>query len=265
MSVSRRLTLITNGVSFVITLTVFLFVYLIKWVSLEVGFLIAVAIYITIVAIAFVDVKYQLHRAVLGPLRKYLRYVLASVVIEKWSEQLVIDDEGNGDLIHEIHGKVNFGLNKWISLGIGTQSDQPDKESFPIKIINMDDNSPIEPDFLVDYPRYKKIRIPFGRELDRGKKFNLKIAYTLDGTFNLGCEDHHSHHAFHYEKAIDMSITLPDNCRVLTCFGEIVTEHGDVRGKQSPPEKVSENFITWQISQAMHGDNHKLSWTTGLR
>jgi len=264
-SITKRLTLITNGISFVITLAVFICVYLIKGMPLEVGIGIAIVVYSAVVSFILIDVRYQWHRAVLGPLRKYLRYMLASIVIEKWSEHIEIDHDGNGDIVHEIHGKANFGFNKWIMFGIVSDTDQPDKEAFPINITNLDDDSTVVPTFLFDYPRYKRVRIPFGYELDRGKKFNFRIEYSLAKTFRLGTTDYHSHHAFHYEKDIDMSVSFPKNCRVVDVTGDITSEHGDVRGKRNSPEKKTDNFVTWQVRRAMHGDDHKLSWSTVFR
>jgi hypothetical protein len=258
-------TLVTSAVSFIITIAVFLCVYLLKGLPLEYGIIVGVAVYVLVFIFGLADVKWQLHRIALGPLRKWLRFMLATIVIERWEVRIHIDSEGNAHLEHEFWGRVNFGFNKWITFGFLADSEQPPASEFPIAVTNVDCNREVTPEFIVDCPKYKRIKIPFEDELERGDKFHIKMEYDLSKTFFFGKKDYYTHHTFHNEKMIDVEVNFPDEVVVNNTWGRITTEHGDERGKHKAPEKKTSQFIKWVVSEAMHGDAHELFWETTLK
>jgi hypothetical protein len=261
---TKKVAAYATAISFVISVAVFISAHVFAGLSIEIGIAIGVASYIVITAISLVDVKYQWHRAIFGPIRKHLQYLLATIVVKEWNVRIKIDPERSANITHEIYGKVNFGYNKWITFGFMADSEQPDRLNFPISAKCTKTDNPLLVDFVIDSPKYKRVRINFENELERGEEFRIKVDYTLANTFFFDRDDYYTHHAFHNEEIINIEISFPDVVRIGNVKGEVTTEYGEIKGKHDKPLKKTDHFITWKILKGMHGDAFKVSWTPTL-
>lgn len=260
--VTTRALLITSVVSFVVALGVFVSVHLKLGIPIELGVFIGGIVWAVICLVVIIDVKKQFHRVLLGPIRKYLSFRLSSIVIEKRNIDIRIDGEGNGHAVHEFWGKVNFGFNKWIDFGFTSDTDQSDAENFPVTVTDMETHNSLPSEFIVDCPKYKRLRIYFGRELKTGDKLHIKAEFDWKETFFLGQKDFYEHRTFHNEKRVDVSVHFPKGVGVSKFETEITTQYGDIRGKHDVAEKKSPRLLRWSLENAMHGDANRLIWWT---
>lgn len=250
----------TGIVSFALTIMIILCIQLKQPISFAEGFAAGLAIYIGILLITYVDREMQLHSKILWPARRYLQFFLSSVVIEEWNVDVNISSNGDAEIVHDFRGKVNFGANKWIEIGVQADGKQPCGQEFPILVTNMDTGVTVDPKILVDYPKYKKLRIHFDRPLCRGEKFHYKIEYQLAKTFFFNRDDYYEQHATHFEKRINARINFDKTIDVQRVWGTIVTQHGEEWpiGKDQP--HLSQHLVKWSISKAYMGHLHRLWW-----
>jgi uncharacterized membrane protein YgcG len=263
--ITRKVTAYSSAISFIITVAVFFSVHLFAGVPLEIGLVIGVCCYVVLFSFSLIDVKYQWHRAVFGPIRKHLQFFLATIIVKEWNVKIDIDPAGGAAITHEISGKVNFGYNKWITFGFMADSPQLMDPNFPISAKCTRTGNPLRTEFMIDCPKYKRVKVNFESELERGEEFQIKVEYSLSNTFFFDREDFYVHHAFHNEKVINIEVSFPETVRIEDVRGDIVTEHGDSRGKQNKPLKKTDQFVTWRIDKGIHGDAHKVIWITTTR
>lgn len=209
----------------------------------EAGIVVAILVAGILYVAVLIDEKYQFHRAIFWPIRRTLLYWLGSLVIDLWKVYVDIDSNGDARVIHDFSGKVNFGFNRWITLGFRADSDQPTCPDFPIRITNKLNDEEVKADFIIDAPRYKRLRVNFQHELRRGDKFHYEVVFGLSRTFFFGKKDYYAFQAYHHEKRIMIDVRFPDDVVVSGVCGEITTEHGDTWKKHKQPERISVKHI----------------------
>lgn len=243
-------------------IAIFFHAFYLAGMGLELSILTAALVFAVIIVAVAIDWKTSFHSKILGPARKRALFALASLVVDEWNLDTNIDSGGNGDGVHEVVGHVNFGKNRWLTLGIETDTEQLSVEAgqFPIKVTDLVKNEPLSYKVLLDEPRYKRVNIFFGQVLKRGDKFRIKIEYRVIGTYFFNKPDKHVHRAYHWEKKVNFSVTFKGNIRVEWARGLILTENGDVWREHPEAQRHNDHFVTWSVDKAGPGNSHILEW-----
>jgi len=202
------------------------------------------------------------HSLLLGPLRRDIQFLLSSIIIDKWDVDIVINANRDAKISHDFMGRINFGRNRWIRLGIQADADQ--MNGLTIKVINVDTDRQVEPKLVINYPRYKRLRIYFDRVLTRGDRFHYRVEYYLKKTFSFGGEDYYLHSAVHYEKRLAFNVSFPDEVVVERAWSEIITDQGDYWERHDQPV-FGPNSIRWTVERARLGNRHRLRWVTRVK
>lgn len=198
----------------------------------------------------------------LGPLRRYILYLLSSVTIKDWEVTINIEDGGDGEVIYDFSGKVRFGLNKWVHIGIRSDEPQPCGSEFPTEVTNMLNNRRTDPIFVIDEPTYKRLRIAFGQTLVTGNRFHFRVRFRLLGTFYLGQTDYYTQQAIHHQRKIVINVNFPPTVSVQEVDQRILTEHGDDTWVDKPAEILDPQRVRWEIGKVGFGNSHTLEWRT---
>jgi len=228
-------------------------------IPLETNLLIGLPAWIVTYVVVYFLVRQKYHSLVLAPLRRGLQFALSSMVIENWNVAISIDRNGDASIVHEFTGRVNFGRNRWVSIGIVSDTEQTEK--LAINATNLETGRQVEPRFALDSPTYKRISIYFDRILERGDFFHYRVDYRLHKSFFFDKEDYYMQSATHYEKRVFIEIKFPEEVTVERAWSEIVTDQGDVWMKHDQPVFGSD-FIRWGVDRACLGNKHYLRWVT---
>lgn len=199
------------------------------------------------------------HSVILSPIRRDLQFVLSSIVIDKWIADIVLYKNGDARISHEFSGSVNFGRNRWIRIGITSEAEQ--KESLDIKVINVDTGKLVKPQYLLDFPTYKRLNISFDRVLERGDRFHYKVEYLLEKCFFFDKEDYYMQSTTHYERRLIINVRFPPEVAVERAWSEILTDQGDSWERHTQP-LFQPNSIEWTVEKASLGNRHFLRWIT---
>jgi hypothetical protein len=227
--------------------------------ALEVNLIAGLVTFAVAYSFLYFFVRQNYHSLVLGPIRRNIQFALSSIVIEKWDVRVCIEKDGNANVKHDFSGRVNFGKNRYVRIGIMAESEQPEK--MVVKVVNMDTGREVKPEFLFDYPKYKNVRIHFDRVLERGDLLHYTIEYYVKKGFFFDCEDYYMQSATHYERKISIEILFPDDVVVERAWSEIITDQGDSWMEHSQPI-FAPNSIKWTVEKACLGNRHYVRWTT---
>lgn len=199
-------------------------------------------------------------------LARFIRFLLATVVIEDWIDEIQVIDQSKSSIKTILKGKINFGMNHYIDFVIQSQPQArhaDPKEPFNVTITNLVNNRNVNPEFVTDEPTYKVIRIKFGSVLTRGAKFAYQINYELKNSFFLDRKDWWYHTARRHEKNIVLRVNFPKEYIIKDFKGNTITEYGDDTWGRSPkdqPTKVDPICLEWKITDVIRGTKHQLDW-----
>lgn len=256
--------MLTGALGFIITIMVLICIHLKQPISMGTGFIIGLVIYVGLLLFVYTSRAIKLHGRILSPIRRWFQFLLSSIVIEEWNATINLDEDGTAHTIHDFKGKINFGHNKCISIGILADNPQSEAGSFWIKVVNVDTGKEVKPQVFIDSPKFKRFRISFDRALKRDDKFHYKVEYKLHQSYFFGQEDHYSQDATHFEKQINVRVNFPQTVYVSSVGSEILTAHGDNWGAHKRP-KFGDNWIEWVIEKAVMSNKHRLTWTTIIK
>lgn len=262
--VFTRINMLTGALGFIITIMVLICIHLKQPISMGMGFIIGLAIYVGLLLFAYTSRTIKLHSKILAPVRRWVQFLLSSIVIEEWNATISLDEDGTAHTIHDFKGKINFGHNKWITIGILADSPQPETGSFWIRVTNVDTGKDVKPQVFIDCQKFKRFKIFFDRTLKRDDKFHYKVEYKLLQSYFFGQKDHYSQDATHFEKKINIRINFPQTVYVSSVDSEILTAHGDNWGAHKRP-KFGDNWIEWAVEKAVMSNKHRLIWTTIIK
>lgn len=230
-------------------------------VTLETNLLVGLIIFMATCLVLYSALHFDYHTIILTPIRREAQFALSSIVIHEWNVDLKLKIDGSAEIKHEIEGKVNFGKNRWMVLGISADAPQEEGLRPGIQVTNLETGRNIKPEFIQDYPDYKKVRIYFDRVLKRGDKFHYKIGYNLHSCFFFDREDYYAQKASHYEKRITINVGFPPEVDIERAWSEIVTEQGDTWVRHKQPS-FGPHYINWIINKAQAHNTHYVRWIT---
>jgi len=256
--------MLTGALGFIITIMVLICIHLKQPIFMGTGFIIGLTIYVGLLLFVYTSRTIKFHSKILAPIRRWFQFLLSSIVIEDWKATVNLDEEGTAHIIPDFNGKISFGHNKWLTIGVLADSRQPKSSSFWIEVVNVETGNEVKPEVVIDYPKYKKFKILFDRTLKRGDAFHYKVEYKLHRSFFFGKDDYYTQDATHFEKKINIRINFPQTVYVSSVDSEILTAHGDNWGAHERP-KFGDNWIEWAVEKAVMSNKHRLMWTTIIK
>lgn len=259
-ALERRFILSLSIVSFILSIASLTFVHFRLRMPVETALVVAVLVYFAVHSVVVLDAILDLHGRILAPIRKFALGILHGVVLDTWNVNVQIEKSGDATISHDVKGKVNFGSVRWIPMGI--ISYETDQSNLRVQAVDLTANLLLKTEFIMDYPKYKRVRIRFDRRLHRGDKFHIRVKYKLYRTFFFGQTDFYTHEAKHNTKRLNIRVAFPHGVKVGEIWGEIQTQYGDVLGKRETVRRVSTQLIAWDIQRVAAGNNYKLLWVT---
>lgn len=229
-------------------------------IALAISISIGVILGLFVLASFYVSFRFGLHSKIIERVRRHLLYALSSVVIEHWDVHIKIDEKGNAKVVHNINGKINFGLNRWLPLRVEADSKQYSKTN--LKATNNSTSKELQVEQKMDTPKYRTFCIHFDHVLKRDDQFSICVEYDVKKTFFFDKEDFYGHRANHYEKRISIVIEFPRTVELLRVWQTVETEHGDVWQDVEPAQLPTPQKASWNIGKAYYGNNHTLHWTS---
>jgi hypothetical protein len=181
----------------------------------------------------------------------------------EWNVSIDISEDGSASVTNEFVGRVNFGLPRYLQIGMWSGVPQPDRKDFFLKATDMKAGHPIDVEFITDSPSYKRIRINFDRMMERGDRFHYRLNYRLLKAFLLGREDYYSHAAIENSRELNIRVAFPPNVEVDKTWAEVMTKYGEVVGEVSA-QLVSPQLIVWKMRRVREGNIYRLNWSTRL-
>jgi len=229
--------------------------------SSEANLIIGLVVFACSFTLLHIIARLSYHSIIIGPIRRRLQFALSSIVIDEWKVSLDIRGDGSATVIHDFTGRINFGKNRWIVIGIHCDSEQGKGSDLGMEVTNIDTNRAVIPEFLLDFPTYKRVKIYFDSVLERGDEFHYKVKYNLTATFFFDREDYYMQSATHYEKKISIYAKFPPNVSVERAWSAIITDQGDSWGRHKQPVFGSD-FVSWTIDTASARNKHYIRWIT---
>ena len=189
------------------------------------------------------------------------------LVMEHWSSTLEIDNDNNGLVIQRMKGRFKFGRvrEKLISIF----SDGPvavDDMGLAIKDLNTGEE--IEPEVIINGPKYKWVKIPFKYPVEKDEEFGFEARYLQPKTYKAIGEDYYSDTSKHDTKDILIKIKFPRNVKIIHTDGSNVRTSGGIildLPETNMPVISDDNgkpCIIWTIKQGKIGYTYTLRWKT---
>lgn len=244
---------LTGAIAGILTFLVSLGVGLLPAVSLTAGVVLGI-----LVILAFANSRYGVKGLFLKAVRRRMMLSLASVVIEEWTTNVKIDENGGARVTNHIEGKVNFGINSYIP----TRLKCADTSAGPIDVKAIDEETGrdlfLEP--ILTTPNFTEFKIHFPEQKTRGDTFEILLEYGVRETFFFDKQDHYSHKASHFERKISIIIEFPPNVIVTEVNRTVETQHGDIWGDAETPVLENGQRLSWTITGAYLGNLYKMIW-----
>jgi len=252
--------------SFVITLAIFFLLFATLQLlgvipsslgSSELAILLLFAFIFLVSSLA--SIRYRLYGIYLEPLRKYMLQYLATVAIERWEVNVEVLLNGDAIVTNRIHGRVNYGVARWLSIGVWAVTPQHKNGGFEVEIVDLEKHRNLEPEMTLDESKYKRIRIRFDSPLERGDRFAIAVRYKLRHTFYFERMDYYQHSGFSSRELV-LSILFPEDITIDDVYVDIGNEYGNYLEVTSIPKLVAPNSIRWEIRGALHENIYSIHW-----
>jgi hypothetical protein len=255
-STLSKKSMVISATSFIISIGVFIILYLQLEVSFAIGIISSTLIYVVILSLMLLSERYE----VSGRMFEWIKRI--QVKIDEWNTSIETDSNGDGTITQEISGRVNYGNVKWIPIGIYSASFQPESSNFPIAATDLRTGEPLRVQFMFDFSTYKKINLHFSRSLEKNDRFHCKVRYKLQRAFVFGREDYYMHNVVSDLERIHFRIAFPQDIKVVGTSAEVQTQYGDTLRSSEKPELLSSCLIVWSIRKARIGNSYRLTWQT---
>lgn len=259
----KRFTQLCSILSLVMGLTTFLGTQVFLGMPLVHSFIISLSMIMGVFIVSFLDRRLKLGQKLITSLRNAASgSTEEDVMITKWRTDIDVNTRGNATLSHTIEGRVRRGDIKWLEVSIVTDNPQPSKdEGFKVKILDLLNGEKSKPEYLIDEPRYKRVRINFPEApLREGRKFKYRISAKLLKNFPLTGVDSWYHKVLSNQKKVEISVNFPNGCVINNVFGQAITTHGHNRSIATVPKKLGSRLVRWTIRKPVKGTSYKLNW-----
>lgn len=264
MGIGTRYTQICSVLSLTIGLTTFLATKVFWGMMLIHSFATTISVLVGIFAAILLDKKLKFSQKLINAVKTTSAGLTDDgIVITKYHTDIDINTRGNASINYVIEGFGCGGDNKWLEVSIRTDGSQPSKENgFKIKVFDLANGEEMDPVFVIDEPRYKRIRINFREApLNSGKKFKYKITAKISKSFSLNGPDFWYHRVLSRQKKVIISVSFPSKCLINSVAGQAITNNGHNIPVSVSPKKVGPRQIRWVIHDPRKGTSYQLDWS----
>jgi hypothetical protein len=260
--IMARYTQACSIISLALALTSFFSTKIFLGFSLSESFVTTILIQGALFVILFSDRQLRISQGLVGFLKGKSLMQKTGLEITRWTEHIDVSSAGNAMLTCILEGRCYGGNNRYQDINIKTDSAQPSRnEGFKVRIFDMTKEEEVEPEYLIDEPHYKRVRINFREApLYTGAKFRYKTQMKLFSTISLEGQDYWSHQVLSNQKRIEISLNFPSRCVVSHVCGKVHTVHGDCLLVKHHPKKTKQNQIKWLIYDPIQGNSYELNW-----
>lgn len=189
------------------------------------------------------------------------------LTLDYWSAIVEIDKNNNGHVTQTGKGRVNFGRLRDKRFSIF--SDTPTSfEDLKLVIRDLSTGEELNPEVLVDGPKYKWIRVPFKYPVEKGEEFGFEASYIQPGTFKALGEDYYRHTSRNNCKDTYLEIRFPEDVRIIDTEGSDIRTSGGIT--MGIPEGEGPKIVTkdnrqklvWPMKFTRIGYTYTLMWRT---
>jgi hypothetical protein len=249
-------------ISLALALTSFFSTKILLGFSIFESIVTTVLIQVTLFAILFSDRRLKISQRLVGFFNRKPPGQKTGLEITRWTEHIDVSSTGNAMLTCILEGRCYSGNNRYQDINVKTDNPQPSRnEGFKVRIFDMTKEEEVEPEYIIDEPRYKRVRVNFREApLYTGAKFRYKTQMKLFSTISLEGQDHWSHQVLTNQRKIEISLNFPHKCVVSHVCGKAYTVHGDNLLVKHHPKKTKQNQIKWSIPDPIQGSSYELNW-----
>jgi len=264
VDIGTRYTQICSVLSLTVGLTTFLATKVFLGMMLAHSFTVTSSVLVGIFVAIFLDKRLKFSEKLINAVKRTSSGPADDgIVITKYHTDIDINTRGNASLNYVIEGLGRDSDNKWLEVSIRTDSPQPSKENgFKIKVFDLVNGEKVDPVFIIDEARYKRIRINFREApLNSGKRFKYKITAKISKSFSLNGPDFWYHKVLSRQKKVIISVSFPSKCLINSVAGKATTDNGRNIPVSVPPKKVGPRQVRWVIQNPRKGTSYQLDWS----
>jgi hypothetical protein len=189
------------------------------------------------------------------------------LMLDYWSTIVEIDEDSTGHVTHTGRGTVNFGRLRDKRFSIF--SDNPTQlEDIKLVVRDLCTGEALNPEILVNEPKYKWIRVPFKYPVEKGEEFGFEARYLQPNTFKAVGRDYYRFMSRHNCEYTLIEIKFPEKVQIIDIDGSDVRTSGgiilDVPEDGGPKilKGSKKQSIIWTMQSTKIGYTYTIMWRT---